>query len=262
MVQLGRITSSGAPDPAWPWGMGMDTTYWTSQNAPVGCADGAGGVIVAWRDADVETGVDVLACRVTGDGAIAPGWARTGMPVCRSPGNQDAIGIVSDGAGGALLAWQDERESGREQVFAQHLTASGVPAPGWAADGISVCRYATAPGLTRSGDGIQRYSSVAPDGAGGLYVTWSDQRLDGGDIYCQRLLADGRIAPGWRADGLPVCTAAGAQTNPSLAPDGAGGVLLAWEDRRAAGADIYAARLTGDERRVGGWLPRARAAAE
>jgi hypothetical protein len=262
MVQLGRISSSGAPDPAWPWGFGMDTTYYTFQHVPVGCPDGEGGVIVAWRDADAETGTDILACRMTGDGAIAPGWTRTGNPVCRYPGNQDAIGIASDGAGGALFAWQDERESGREQTFAQHLTATGVPAPGWAAGGISVSRYATAPGVTRFGDGIQRYSSVAPDGAGGMYVVWSDQRADGGDIYCQRLLADGRIAPGWRADGLPVCTAAGVQTHPSLAPDGAGGVLLAWEDRRGAGADIYAARLAGDGTPVVGWPPQGQAVCE
>ncbi len=262
MVQLGRLSASGAPDPAWPWGFGMDTTYYTSQHVPVGCPDGAGGVIVAWRETNLETGWDVYAGRVTGDGAVAPGWVRTGMPVCRCQGDQDAIGIVPDGAGGALIAWQDARESGREQIFAQHLTTSGVLAPGWDAGGIRVCRYATAPGLTRFGDGIQRYSSVAPDGAGGIYVAWSDQRVDGGDIYCQRLLADGRIAPGWRADGLPVCTAAGAQTHPSLAPDGAGGVLLAWEDRRAAGADIYAARLAADGTPVAGWPPQGLAVCE
>ncbi len=41
---------------------------------------------------------------------------------------------------------------------------------------------------------------------------------------------------------VPVCTSAGDQWNPVVAPDGSGGVVVAWYDWRGGNADVYAQR--------------------
>jgi hypothetical protein len=62
-----------------------------------------------------------------------------------------------------------------------------------------------------------------PDGAGGAFVVWQDDRGTGVDLYAQRMNGNGQ--PLWPEAGVAVCTADGAQTNPVLISDGAGGCL-------------------------------------
>lgn len=50
----------------------------------------------------------------------------------------------------------------------------------------------------------------------------------------------------WLADGNPVCTAPRHQYWPVVAPDGTGGVIVAWEDSRTPGYAIYAQRINAD----------------
>ena len=57
------------------------------------------------------------------------------------------------------------------------------------------------------------------DDAGGLFVQWEDARSPEFHIYAMRLAADGTIAPGWVADGVPICTA----------PNGQGSAVMASE---------------------------------
>jgi len=68
------------------------------------------------------------------------------------------------------------------------------------------------------------------DGNGGGIAVWSDQRAGNYDIYAQRLDANGDAM--WPAYGVVVCKAAGDQVNPQAVSDGAGGVIVAWEDGR------------------------------
>ncbi len=90
-------------------------------------ADGAGGAIVAWRDARNAT-LDVYAQRLGPNGANWPGWPAGGVPVCTATGTQSAPALASDGAGGAFVVWTDARADAGD-VYAAHLTAAGDPAP-------------------------------------------------------------------------------------------------------------------------------------
>src|SRR5512143_526219 len=45
---------------------------------------------------------------------------------------------------------------------------------------------------------------------------------------------------------VPVCTAASVQWRPTLAPDGVGGVIIAWMDYRNGDSDVYAQRVSAD----------------
>jgi hypothetical protein len=106
-------------------------------------------------------------------------------------------------------------------------------------------------------------SKIAPDGAGGLYCVWMDARNGAGltgwpyqqafDIYATRIGPDGRIAPGWPASGLPVCTAPDLQEYPVLAADGSGGVYVAWGYSGGEGPGIHAQHLLGDGSVAPGW---------
>ncbi len=252
-----RFTATGTVAAGWPSsGAPIDSSGWLGESAPVLCSDGAGGVIVAWLGYVGES-LGIKGSRLSGDGALVPGWPGTGALVCGALGIQDAPGIVSDGSGGAIVVWQDARNGSYEQVYAQRITSSGEVAPDWPVDGRPVCTFPSDAGLTRySGRSPQRYSSVASDGSGGALIVWRDARADSGDIFAQHLLPDGSAAPGWPADGLPLCTAPGVQRAPSIAADGAGGAFVTWQDGRSGGDwQVYAGHVTSSGTLAQGWAP-------
>ncbi len=58
-------------------------------------------------------------------------------------------------------------------------------------------------------------------------------------------LLGGSIASNrWTDNGIPLCTAPGTQRRVQSVPDGSGGAILVWEDRRSGDPDIYAQRLS------------------
>jgi hypothetical protein len=168
-------------------------------------------------------------------------WTPNGVPVCVNPNCYGTNPLIcSDGAGGALIAWQTEVYI---DLYLQRVLHNGAIAAGWPPAGAPVTR---APGN-------QYPSDMVPDGQGGAFLVWYD--WPSYDIYAQHVLGNGQIAPGWPADGLPVCTAPGTQYFPDLLGDGAGGIMIVWEDGRLGSSnfDIYGLHLNGDGTRVSGW---------
>ncbi|MCC6653428.1 MAG: hypothetical protein IT348_19910, partial [Candidatus Eisenbacteria bacterium] len=198
------------------------------QNAPVAVDDGAGGAIFAWMDYRAGGNeIDVYAQRMTSDGAAA--WAAGGVAVCTVSGGQWFPMIATDGAGGAILTWQDER-SGTSDIYAQRLDASGVPQ--WAANGVAVCDAAES----------QQYPSIVPDGAGGVIVAWQDSPGEGGGtISAQRMNGAGERQ--WATDGVLLVTGFAAASRPMITTDGAGGAIASWEDSRSGAAALYVQRV-------------------
>jgi hypothetical protein len=193
-------------------------------------SDGAGGAIVAWEDYRDGT-LDVYAQRVSAAGVVQ--WAADGVALCTAGGDQRYPAIVTDGAGGAIVAWQDVRNGGgSNSIFAQRISAAGTVQ--WANDGSQVCSRYTA----------FASPSLVADGAGGAIVAWRDGRSgwQNDDIYAQRISAAGAAL--WTATGVALCTAAGFQATTSIAADGAGGAVVAWEDDRDGSWDLYAQRVS------------------
>src|SRR5687767_12567283 len=91
--------------------------------------------------------------------------------------------------------------------------------------------------------GQQLLPALATDGSGGAYAVWTDSRHGNVDLFAQHPTANGTLAPGWPAHGVPVCTLAVAQSTPRIAPDGMGGAIVVWSDARNGNADIFAQRL-------------------
>ena len=96
---------------------------------------------------------------------------------------------------------------------------------------------------------------ICPDGAGGAYVTWRDARNGNADVYTQHVTATGTFPPGWPAAGVPVCMLPEYQAPESIAPDGQGGVFVAWTDYRdlATAPDIYVQRFIAGGETAPGW---------
>jgi hypothetical protein len=208
--------------------------------------DGAGGIFITWRDARAITHNDVFALRITASGAVAPGWPACGIRVCMAPGNQDFGTSVTDGHGGVIVFWEDERSS-PIRVFAQRVNAAG--APQWGPDGIPVCTASSEQGIT----------SANPDGHGGVFLVWVDSRRAPPpepphfhpryDLFSQRL--DSAGVSQWAPEGVPVCADSGDRVGGILADDGADGVIVSFADNvRAA---YFAQHLSGTGGRL--WDP-------
>jgi hypothetical protein len=239
-----RVTLAGNPDPAWPLNGAAVCTAAGAQDAPVVIADGAGGAIVFWND-QRGADTDLYAQRITAAGVVAVGWPAGGLAICEATGDQFHGGAISDGAGGAIVVWSDPRAGARD-VYALRITGTGTVAAGWTAGGTALC----------TATGVQDYPRAVADGVGGAIVVWSDTRSGGLDLYATRVTADGALAPGWDAGGRPVCVAAGAQVEAAIVPDGAGGAFIAWRDARdfgTQGDDLYAQRLLPNGTIAPGW---------
>jgi hypothetical protein len=198
------------------------------QFSPQVTADGQGGAIIAWYDTRSDTG-DIYAQRVNSAGV--PLWTTNGVAVCTAPNRQSDPMLVSDGNGGAIIAWFDNRGT-NPLVYTQRINASGTPV--WLHDGVPICATTA----------NQYAPQLVADGQGGAIVAWYDGRSDAGDIYVQRIDQAGTLK--WDAAGVAICTAANDQSDPQLVSDGRNGAIIAWYDHRAVNPQIYAQHVDQD----------------
>lgn len=225
------LRTSGAGAALWGSGVPVCTAP-LHQGNPAVAAAGDGGALFAWIDIRNGVDFDVYAQRL--DAAGAPQWTVNGVAVAALGGAQLGAAVLPDGSGGAFVAWSDGRTdaNGGPDLYLQRLNAAGVPQ--WGAGGIAVATVT----------GTQEGPTLARDGAGGVFVAWSDTRDGLRDVYLQRIHADGTAA--WMAGGILVGGGVNDQMLAVMAPDGVGGVFVAWEDHRIGrdtGLDIYAQRV-------------------
>ncbi|HEY6866338.1 MAG TPA: hypothetical protein VI792_03720, partial [Candidatus Eisenbacteria bacterium] len=195
----------------------------------------------------VRIAASLTVCAVALAGPSSPAraeWATDGNPMTLAANAQGGVVLAPDGAGGALSAWVDGRSGYNTDIFAQRLNAVGFPAPGWSANGNAVTLVA-----------CQKYTvSIAPDGSGGALLAWADNRCQTyADIYAARLTAAGGLAPGWGVNGTPVCLADNDQLLPVVTNDGAGGMYIAWQDRRYGYWSIHTQHLDSLGTHGPGW---------
>ncbi len=233
-VYAQRVNSAG--EPQWPGDVRI-TGYTCGGNCtvlnPQLIADGTGGVIAAWVDGRVPDffQLDIYAQRINSDGNAL--WGTDGAPVCTAPSVQVHPALISDGLGGAIVAWLDARNGvfTESSIQAQRVDANGTAQ--WTHNGVEL----------RTTLGISQYPKLVSDQAGGAIVTWNDLRSGTGDIYARRISSGG--SPMWTANGVPVSVAAGEQSSPQINEDQAGGAIIVWQDHRSGeDADIYVQRVT------------------
>jgi FlgD Ig-like domain len=224
-LYLQRVTGSATLAAGWPANGLAVCALAHSQGFPCMIA-GTSGAIVAWQDERSGTSTDVYVQRVSG--AAAPQWTANGVALCTAAGHQMFPTIASDGADGAIVAWQDAR-NGNTDIDAQRIGSAGTPL--WAAGGVPVC------GATDD----QLTPRIVADAGGGAIVEWDDDRDFNSDVYTQRLNASG-VAQ-WGADGVALCTDLSEQYSAAIVADGMGGAIVTWTDYRGGGGDLYAQRI-------------------
>ena len=214
-------------------------------------SDGSGGAIIVWVDGRLGDPNDsnIYAQRINSNGQIQ--WQPDGVPVCTRQRHQYAPTITTDGAGGAIITWEDQgaspEGSGQQWIYTQRVSALGELR--WTIDGVLIS--------TRHSFGPQ----IVTDGRGGGIVVWdSVQIIDPfthkPSIFAQRFTADGQTL--WPTNGFEAYSIEGGHygLNPKAISDGDGGVSIFWTDYRyyvnsdIPYWDIFAQRLsdklTGD----------------
>jgi hypothetical protein len=221
-VYVQRLDANGAR--LWTTdGVALSTA--TGQQYPYGIAsDGAGGAIVSFTSSEGNT--DAYAQRVSADGTVL--WTTNGVAVCATTDAELYPRAVPDGAHGAIIVIS-KNISGVIYTYAGRVDAAGTVL--WAAEGVPLCTAA----------GGQYDLKAVDSGAGAAIATWADGRNYPFNIYAQLVDTTGAIF--WGATGAAVCTATDAQVTPQMAPDGAGGAIIAWTDSRSGTSDIYAQRM-------------------
>jgi hypothetical protein len=114
---------------------GAGTAQWTAdgvalcaatgdQAASALVSDGSGGAIAAWLDFRYSFDEDVFIRGVNAAGALQ--GPADGVPISTAPGRQVGHAAVSNGAGGAILAWQDLRSGTSWDVYAHRVGPDGA----------------------------------------------------------------------------------------------------------------------------------------
>ncbi|MEO1366587.1 MAG: hypothetical protein AAFX50_05385, partial [Acidobacteriota bacterium] len=215
-VYLQYVNSSG-------FRMPIDEQVTNNGYDPVMASDGAGGVVVAWRDASTQL---LYAARY--DSGLNPTW---GPNLLTFSGQVAHIAIIGDGAGGAIVSWSHRASfSSKYDIRSQRVDASG--APQWTAGGFQV---------TNLSGSHQRLSGLTAGGAGGdAFIAWVDERTGNPDIWVRYVDESGGGT--WAVE-QPVVTAIHPQRRPQLVGDGAGGAIIAWQDDRNGLGEPFAQRI-------------------
>ncbi len=181
--------------------------------------------IIVWEDNRGETNFDIYAQRIDSNGEVR--WISNGLGICNESNNQNFPDIISDGVGGAIIAWEDKREGSNNDIYMQRINSTGDVM--WKLNGTVICNESN----------NQRNPRLISDGDEGAIVVWTDYRTGLGDIYAQQVNSTGH--PKWRYNGTVICNASNTQDKPQLVSDGNGGAIIVWQDNRQGGGetDIY-----------------------
>ncbi len=188
---------------------------------PYGIIDVPGGVIVVYAD-QRDGDMDMYAQKTDTSGVRL--WRAEGIPVCTASGNVMDANLVADGAGGAIIAWMDDR-NGVSEIYAQRIDASGVVR--WVAGGV----------LIDGSTDHQREPQITSDESGGAIIAWRDDKADE-VIYMQRVNPEGVIqwAPGGVVTSNTITTS---WEYPRIVSDGTGGAIAAWRND----TDVFVQRV-------------------
>ena len=157
-------------------------------------------------------------------------WDPEGKPICIKGRDQKNIRMVPDGSGGAIIVWEDYRNAGVVDIYAQKINENGVEQ--WTTDGVPVC--------------VKTNSQLNPvlvgDGYGGAIIAWEDYSGGNPNIYAVRISSAGNPYGTWTPNGVPLSPISMNQLTPDIVSDGSQGGIIVWQE----GNKIYARRILWD----------------
>jgi hypothetical protein len=154
-------------------------------------------------------------------------------PICTATDYQQDPRVTTDGLGGAIITWYDNRIQGNiTDIYAQRISANGNVQ--WTTNGVPICIQSER----------QIYPVICSDGKGGAIICWYDSRTPGTqDIYAQRIDKNGIVK--WTQNGKAISSTIEYQYLPELVEDGNGGAFILWKEMQAGNQtnDLYAQRI-------------------
>jgi hypothetical protein len=198
-------------------------------------SDSIGGAYITWEDARVGSlQEDIYIQRVDSNGSIQ--FPTNGIPICTADSWQKQPQMISDGSGGAIITWADDRIPpigfiSQTDIYTQRINSTGDVQ--WDANGTVIC----------TAERFQQKPLLVSDETGGAIIAWQDYRTGSYDIYTQRINSTGDIQ--WDANGTAICLYSGYQYIEDIISDGAGGAIMVWLDTRDdfSERDIYAQKI-------------------
>jgi hypothetical protein len=229
------VRPDGSLAPGWPVNV---VTYPFRQEDPEPIAV-VGGLIIAWIDFRFDSTGDVFAQKFDYNGNRL--WNPEGVLVDtfvrenNSMVNETTLRAAHDGAGGAIIAWEDNRNNDNADIYAQRVLANGTR--GWA----NVLPVTSHPG-------VQTGITADTDGQGNMILAWVDTRTNEENLYTAKIMAD-RSLPWGGTGGTILCDATLRQTSVKICPDlTTGGAYYAWSDERdgLASNELYSQRFNAN----------------
>jgi hypothetical protein len=153
-----------------------------------------------------------------------------GIAICTTSTGTNLPQIVTDGQDGFYASWIDHRDGlvhglpygcyyDRYNIYAQHCNSRSSSL--WTDQGIPLCTET----------GYRQQITMTADGERGFFTAWLDCRIHANPlVYVQKVNKLG--VPQWQDNGLAVSTTGIMQSHPKMCPDGLGGVIIAWNDRK------------------------------
>ena len=192
------------------------------------CPGEPGNLIFVWSDTRYGSR-NVFAQKVDSTGALL--WGTGGSAVTNLPGRQEDPVAITDGDGGAFIAWVDYRFDEEGDIFIQHIDNQGNRMMD--DNGAALARI----------DGRHLTINMCTDSLGGVFVAWQDKRnfLDD-DIYGTHVSSNYEIiAP---SGGVSIIQMNGNQGAKSLEYAGNNEATIMWSDTRSgSGNDIYCQKI-------------------
>jgi len=211
-----------------PKGKPICTASGNQQNIKM-APDGSGGAIIVWEDWRTLVQSDIYAQRIDKNGN--PKWnPPNGVAVCTDMARQEYPVIVSDGSGGAIIAWEDRR-AGEPGIYAQKIRPDGLI--DWAGAPYGV--------VVSSNTAINMLNlEIVTDDAGGAIIVWQENIGSNWWIRARRIGFNGNLL--W-VGAQTVSQGTEPKEYPKIISDGMGYVIITWQDFRNTNWDIYVQKL-------------------
>ena len=231
-----RVTPAG--EPLWDDGVIICDNIF-SQESPRLCSDGNGGAFIAWvdgRNVGRHISRNIYVQRINENGESLWGEAGEGVAIMAAAWEQTNFRIISSEPGSAIISWEDDRiDSPSTDIFATRISGEDELIFEWdEEDGIPISIENWNQSRHRS----------CPDGSGGAYIIWEDERDEGfpeTDIYMQGVTVDGQLF--WDED-LNVVSSSYYQGSPVVLPNSDERVFVFWSDLMTGSGEIRGQMIT------------------
>lgn len=221
---------------AWPESMPISEASEDQVNIRM-VSDGFGGAIIVWQDyRNMTTAPDIYAQRINENGE--PLWNPTnGVIVSTAPNSQRKPVVVSDGYGGAFIAWEGFW-SGNPTIYAVRISSdTGGIHPDWSWGSEEKLRIAVG------------YEQLSPEiveaefsGVNGAVIVWEEKGGGSYKICAQAIKGDGFYQWGL-GTGVIVSSGTAPKEYPKIINDRQDHVIITWQDYRNNNYDIFAQRV-------------------